>query len=68
MVKFVDEEIEKKFKKMAKKLDLTYKTEISIKLEKNTLNSNRKCYFLINKKDKNKINDNLEYIKKNSKN
>ena len=64
MVKFVDEEIEKKFKKMAKKLDLTYKTEISIKLEKNTLNSNRKCYFLINKKDKNKINDNLEYIKK----
>ena len=64
MGKFNNEEIEKKFKKMAEKLDLEYKTEDSIKLEKKTLNSNRKCYFLINKKDKNKINDNLEYIKK----
>ena len=43
-----DIKIVKKLKKIAKDLDLTFTEENSIKLEKNKLNSYRKCYFLIN--------------------
>ena len=72
-----DDKIILKMKKLAKKLNLTYTEENSIKLEKNKLNPYRKCYFLINtnlilmddenkeqKKLNNIINNNLTLIKK----
>ena len=72
-----DIKIVKKLKKIAEDLDLTFTEENSIKLEKNKLNSYRKCYFLINtnlvlidspnekqNKTNNIINNNLDLIKK----
>tara|TARA_B100001121_G_C18622527_1_gene590080 strand:- start:138 stop:1196 length:1059 start_codon:yes stop_codon:yes gene_type:complete len=79
-IEYIDNEdikIVKKLQKIAKDLDLTFTEENSIKLEKNKLNSYRKCYFLINtnlvlmdnsnekqNKTNNIINNNLDLIKK----
>ena len=72
-----DNEIIKKFKKFEKKLNLFFNEENSIKLEKNNINSFRKCYFLINhdlvnmddeteNNTKNKKQTNLDYIINNN--
>ena len=68
-----DDEIINKFKKFEKKLNLFFLEENSIKLEKNNINSFRKCYFLINynllsinNKTKNKKQKNLNYIINNN--
>ena len=72
-----DNEIINTFKKFEKNLNLFFLEENSIKLEKNNINSFRKCYFLINydlvnmddeteNNTKNKKQTNLDYIINNN--